>query len=130
MLATVRRLQAEYLIDLEDAVVVTKDSAGKVKLHQSHDLTAEAALGGAVWGTLIGLLFMVPFAGTVLGAGIGALTGSLSDYGIDDGFARELGADEAGEFRDLRAGAPDDCGQGASRAQSIRRHVLADLAAR
>ena len=33
---------------------------------------------------------MMPFVGTVLGAGIGALTGSLSDYGIDDHFAKEL----------------------------------------
>ena len=90
VLATVRRLQSEYLIDLEDAIVVTKDSAGKIKLHQSHDLTAEGAIGGAIWGTLIGLFFMMPFVGTVLGAGIGALTGSLSDYGIDDHFAKEL----------------------------------------
>lgn len=71
---------------------MTKDYAGKVGLHESHDLTAEGAMGGALWGTLIGLLFMVPFVGTLLGAGIGALTGSLSDYGIDDGFAREVGA--------------------------------------
>jgi uncharacterized membrane protein len=92
VLATVRRLQSEYLIDLEDAIVVTKDSVGKLKLHQSHDLTAEGAIGGAIWGTLIGLFFMVPFVGTVLGAGIGALTGSLSDYGIDDNFAKELSA--------------------------------------
>jgi uncharacterized membrane protein len=92
VLATVRRLQGEYLIDLEDAIVVAKDSAGKVKLHQSHDLTAEGTIGGAIWGTIIGLFFMVPFVGTAIGAGIGALSGSLSDYGIDDHFAKELGA--------------------------------------
>lgn len=95
VLAIVRRLQSAYLIDLEDAVVVTKDQTGAIKLHQSHDLTAEGAIGGALWGTLIGLLFMLPFVGTVLGAGLGALTGSLSDYGIDDGFAKEVGAQMA-----------------------------------
>ena len=92
VLAAVRRLQGEYLIDLEDAIVVTKDSAGKVRLHQSHDLVASGAIGGAIWGTLIGLFLMVPFVGTALGAGIGALTGSVSEYGIDDNFARELSA--------------------------------------
>ena len=92
VLATVRRLQAEYLIDLEDAIVVTKNEAGKVTLHQSHDLTTGGAIGGAIWGTIIGLFFMVPFVGTVVGAGIGALTGSLSDYGIDDTFAKEVSA--------------------------------------
>jgi uncharacterized membrane protein len=29
-----RKLQKEYLIDLEDAVVAVKDNNGKVKLHQ------------------------------------------------------------------------------------------------
>ena len=29
------RMQKEYLIDLEDAVVATKDPKGKVKLHQT-----------------------------------------------------------------------------------------------
>lgn len=90
VLAAVRRMQSEYLIDLEDAIVVTKNGAGKVRLHQSHDLTAEGAIGGAILGTLIGLFFLVPMVGTVVGAGIGALTGSLGDYGIDDSFAREL----------------------------------------
>lgn len=90
VLAAVQRLQSEYLIDLEDAIVVTKTEAGKVKLHQSHDLTKDGAIGGAIWGTLVGLFFMLPLVGTAIGAGIGALTGSLSDYGIDDQFAREL----------------------------------------
>ena len=31
--ATLERLQHEYLIDLEDACVVVKDEAGKIKLH-------------------------------------------------------------------------------------------------
>ena len=34
-----RRLQKDYLIDLEDAVVATKDDKGKVKLHQAINMT-------------------------------------------------------------------------------------------
>ena len=34
VMATLRRLQSEYLIDLEDACVVVKDEAGKIKLHE------------------------------------------------------------------------------------------------
>jgi uncharacterized membrane protein len=30
-----RKLQSEYLLDLEDAVVAVKDEKGKVKLHQA-----------------------------------------------------------------------------------------------
>ena len=33
-----RKLQKDYLIDLEDAVVAVKDAQGKVKLHQSINL--------------------------------------------------------------------------------------------
>jgi uncharacterized membrane protein len=93
VMATLRRLQSEYLIDLEDACVVVKDEAGKIKLHQSVNLTATGAVSGALWGTLIGLLFFNPFLGTALGAATGAVAGRLSDYGIDDDFIKSLAAE-------------------------------------
>jgi Predicted membrane protein len=40
------KLQKNYLIDLEDAVVVTKNQAGKIKLHQAVNLTATGAVSG------------------------------------------------------------------------------------
>jgi uncharacterized membrane protein len=52
-------------------------------------------MSGALWGTLVGLLFLNPLAGMAIGAlagaGSGALTGSLSDYGINDDFVKQLG---------------------------------------
>ncbi len=90
VLSTLKRLQSQYLIDLEDAAYVTKDKNNKLKLHQSVNLTAGGAVGGSFWGLLIGMLFFAPFAGALLGAGMGALAGSLSDYGIDDKFAKDL----------------------------------------
>jgi uncharacterized membrane protein len=93
VMATLQRLQHEYLLDLEDACVVTKDEAGKIKLHQAMNLTASGALSGALWGTVIGLLFLNPLLGTALGAASGALAGRLSDYGIDDDFIRSLAAE-------------------------------------
>jgi uncharacterized membrane protein len=91
VLNTLRRLEREYLIDLNDAVTVTKDAAGEVKLHQSMNLTASGAVGGGFWGLLVGALFLAPVAGAAVGAGVGALAGKLSDVGVDDQFARELG---------------------------------------
>ena len=38
MRAALARLQKEYLIDMEDVVVVTKDDKGKVKLHQAAEV--------------------------------------------------------------------------------------------
>ena len=84
------RLQKEYLVDLVDAVVVTRDDQGKVHLNQSVPLVGIKALNGALWGMLIGLLFFSPIIGAAIGAGWGAIAGKLSDYGIDDNFMRAL----------------------------------------
>ncbi|MEO7320180.1 MAG: DUF1269 domain-containing protein [Nitrosospira sp.] len=99
VLLRLAKLKKEYLIDLEDAVVVIRDEAGKVHLKQSINLTTAGAttgfVSGSLWGTLVGLLFLNPFAGFVLGGaigvGAGALSGSLSDYGINDDFIKSLG---------------------------------------
>ncbi len=84
------KLQREYLIDLEDAVVAVKDEAGKIKLHQAFNLTAAGAVSGGFWGTLIGLLFFNPLLGDAVGASAGAVSGALSDVGIDDDFMKKL----------------------------------------
>lgn len=90
VLAALRRLNKEYLIDLDDACYVTKDARGKIKLHQNTSLTGAGAAWGGMWGMLIGLLFFVPFLGFAVGAGLGAISGKLSDYGIDDKFAKQI----------------------------------------
>jgi uncharacterized membrane protein len=92
VLTALRRMQSEYLIDMEDAVYVTKDEKGKLKLNQSTSLAGAGAAWGGLWGMLIGLLFFAPIAGLAIGAAAGALGGKLSDYGIDDNFARQLSA--------------------------------------
>ena len=91
MRAELAKLQKEYLIEMEDVVVVTKDDKGKVKLHQAVNLTAAGAVGGSFWGMLIGLIFLNPLLGVAVGAGAGALSGKLSDAGISDQFMKELG---------------------------------------
>jgi uncharacterized membrane protein len=92
MRAALARMQAQYLIEMEDAVVVTRDTHGKPKLHQAVNLTAAGAATGAFWGTLIGLLFLNPLLGAAVGAGSGAISGKLSDAGINDQFMKDLGA--------------------------------------
>ena len=93
-------LQREYLIELGDAVVVVKDAEGRIKLNQMMNLTATGAASGAMWGTLIGLIFMVPLIGTAIGAASGALGGKLADLGINDKFMK----DAAGALQPNTAG--------------------------
>jgi uncharacterized membrane protein len=92
MRAVLAKMQAQYLIEMEDAVVVTRDAKGKVQLHQAVNLTAAGAVSGAFWGTLIGMLFLNPLLGAAVGAGSGALSGKLADIGINNQFMKDLGA--------------------------------------
>lgn len=96
VLATLQDMQREYLIDLEDAVIVRRNEKGKLYLQQSVNLTAAGAWSGAFWGLLIGLIFAGPVGGaaaSAAGAGLGALLGNTDDYGIEDGFIEELSAE-------------------------------------
>jgi uncharacterized membrane protein len=76
-------MQQEYLIGLGDAVVAVKDANGRVKLNQLFQPVARGAVSGALWGSLIGLLFLNPLAGAALG-------GSLTDLGMNNDFMRDV----------------------------------------
>ena len=85
-----QKMQREYLVDLEDAVVAVKDEQGKVKLNQIHNLTAGGAVSGGLWGTLIGVIFLNPLLGMAAGAAAGAIGGALTDIGINDKFMKDI----------------------------------------
>lgn len=93
-------LQKEYLIELKDACVVIRPAEGDIQLKQAFQLTKIGAMSGgtsgAIWGGLLGLLFLNPLAGMAIGAGVGAasgaLAGSMTDYGIPDDFIKKLGS--------------------------------------
>jgi uncharacterized membrane protein len=82
----------EHLVRLEDAVIVEHGPDGKIKLNQAMSTTGAGAAGGALWGGLIGLLFLAPLFGMAIGAASGALGGKMSDVGVNDNFMKELGA--------------------------------------
>ena len=92
-------MQAQYLLNLEDAVVVVKNSEGKLSINQTHNLVASGAVGGvlygSLWGVLIGALFFNPIlgwaAGGLTGRTVGGVSGWLTDIGIDDEFIKKLG---------------------------------------
>src|SRR5215207_11563581 len=89
-LAKLNELQKQQLIQIDDAVIAHHEG-DKIKLEQAISTTATGAAGGALWGGLFGLIFLVPIAGLAIGAATGALAGKLSDYGVDDKFAKQVG---------------------------------------
>jgi uncharacterized membrane protein len=89
--ATLKELQKEQTIQIEDLVIAVRENNGKIKLRQSVSTAGAGAAGGALWGGLIGLIFLMPFLGMAIGGAAGAAGGAATDYGIDDKFMKELG---------------------------------------
>src|SRR4051812_19640727 len=82
---TLEALARAKLITLHDAAVVSwPENRKKPAVRQLHNLAGRGALSGAFWGTLVGLLFLVPLVGAAVGAATGALAGGLTDGGVDD----------------------------------------------
>jgi len=86
-----RKLEREYLINLEDAAIVIRNKDGKVRIKQTQELVTSGALSGGFWGLLFGFIFFNPLLGWAVGAAAGAITGAVTDIGIDDNFIREVG---------------------------------------
>ncbi len=90
-LETLLRLESEQLLDLIDGAVVSwPQGAKKPKTRQLKPTRGKYSLIGAFWGLLFGLIFAVPLLGLALGGGMGALTASMADIGIDDDFIGQV----------------------------------------
>ena len=83
-------LNNQYMLSLYETVEVVRESDGKVKIKEEPKLTRQGAIGGAFWGFLIGLIFLVPGLGMALGAAGGAIAGHFSKYGISREFMGEI----------------------------------------
>ena len=91
VMGALKEPQQEHVLELDDAVYVTKDFAGEIELHQSVHPAASGASRGAFWGLVVGALLLAPVAGMAVGAGAGAVRGALRDVGIDDNFVSDVG---------------------------------------
>jgi uncharacterized membrane protein len=92
-------LAKQELLQPQDAAYAYRDDKGKVRIPQAVSLTGAGAASGALWGTLIGMLFLMPVAGLAIGAGTGALAGKLADVGINDDTIKQIG----GQLEDGKA---------------------------
>jgi uncharacterized membrane protein len=86
---TLRNLQKQGLLDVEDAAVIMRDSEGKVKVD---DETSHGTKVGAGVGAMAGLFvaFLFPIAGIAVGAAGGALVAHFMELGIDKQFVKDV----------------------------------------
>jgi uncharacterized membrane protein len=91
-LDALKELSQEKLVTLRDAVAITKNTDGKIQVHQTKD---DSIGQGLVKGGLIGVLLAVlfgPAGWIVLGAAAGGLFASF-DRGIKNKVLKALGED-------------------------------------
>jgi uncharacterized membrane protein len=86
----VRALQREGALELIDAVMVERSSAGATRVHQSHHPLWEGLAVGGAAGFMLGALFLQPLLAAAIGAAGAGLLGAVTDVGIDDGFIKRL----------------------------------------
>jgi uncharacterized membrane protein len=89
-LSSIRQLAKEDVVKLKDAVAITKNEKGKIKLRQTKDDTAGK---GFLKGGAIGIAMAVLFGGAawvVAGAALGTAF-AMFDRGIKDKLVKELG---------------------------------------
>ena len=93
-LLTAVRLQKNQELQMHDAVIIRRDPDGTSHVTETTDVTPKrSALGGGVWGLLLGTIFGGPIGAIVGGAamaGGGALYAKLVDTGIKDATIAQL----------------------------------------
>jgi uncharacterized membrane protein len=79
-------------IDLTDAVMVTKEPDGKIKTHETTDVTTrKGAKRGIIAGAVLGVIYPPSLLVTALGGGgIGALWGKIKDSGVKHDDIKDL----------------------------------------
>jgi uncharacterized membrane protein len=107
--AQLETLEKEHLASIADAIIIERDGGEppgsvppvepgsgqgvapttspleeQVRVIQTHGKKGKYAAGGAGIGMLAGFLVGGPIGAAVVGAGLGAVTAAIKDFGIDD----------------------------------------------
>ncbi len=87
---SLKKLEHQDLLNLDDAAIIVKDADGKVHVKNLVESGVKVgAVAGGIFGLLIGgLLF--PIAGLALGIAGGALIGKSFETGVDQKFVKEV----------------------------------------
>lgn len=85
------RMGRTFQIEPEDIEVVTRSRAGEVTVHPEVNVKIAHVIGGAIWGGVLGTVFLMPLVGAAVGSAVGFLTGRYSDIGIRTAYLEEVG---------------------------------------
>ena len=92
VLDVLKSMKFDKIFELSDAVVLIKDTGGRLEIDETKEFTAEkGAITGGIAGLVVGTLLGGPIGGVLLGAAGGALAGRVVDLGIPDKKIRQVG---------------------------------------
>lgn len=83
-------LQRDFIVELSGLATVRVDDDGKKHVDLPHKIVGASAAAGGLWGVMIGLLFLAPGLGLLLGGAVGALSGKLGKAGINRAFQERV----------------------------------------
>ena len=84
-LQTLKSLQKEGRVHLEDAVLIEKQADGKLKVKETEEFTTKrGAISGSAIGFVLGVILGGPIGGLLVGGLIGGLIGKKVDTGISN----------------------------------------------
>lgn len=94
MLDALENLAKQDLLNLEDAVVVSKNAEGKLDVVQTkHREKRTGTSRGAILGVMVGTIFGGPLVGLLGGTLIGRYVGKKMDLGVDDNLVESVAND-------------------------------------
>ncbi|WP_347355139.1 DUF1269 domain-containing protein [Intrasporangium sp.] len=88
----VLELQRDFVVNLSGLAVVRVDADGKRHVDTPAKIVGATAASGALWGMLLGLLFLAPGVGFLVGGLVGAFSGKLTKIGVNKAFQERVDA--------------------------------------
>lgn len=88
----VLELERDFVVDLSGLAIVTVDGDGKRHVHTPGKIVGASTASGALWGMLLGLLFLAPGFGFMVGGLMGAVGGKLTKSGVNKAFQERVEA--------------------------------------
>jgi uncharacterized membrane protein len=90
VLTLLTELHSPKLVDLEDAVFVTKDKKGTAEMHQLGRGKKKNSVGGSIVGLAVGTLLLGELGGNLLEEDTPEVRSRLRDVQIQDSFSEEI----------------------------------------
>ncbi len=91
VLSSIKSVQHQGYMRLEDTVVVRKDAAGEVHARNAVDQTTkEGVAAGGLIGLFVGALFGGPIGMMLVGGLGGGAVGALMNRGVDNSFIKDV----------------------------------------